>query len=134
MYVRGDERSYSLTGIDSIFNALNHMISNINWVLDAESNDLDEFIVNINDFIQNNEGNAENILYFEVKNGHRELAKMSSTLRSHFDLDATERLKSSVALKSISFNTQSLSPNAEKQRFKMATEFPYSGSCLISLE
>ncbi|MDR2436373.1 MAG: DNA polymerase III subunit alpha [Puniceicoccales bacterium] len=114
VYVRSDESSYSVTDIDGISNALNYMISGINWVLDAESDQLDEFIVGINDFIQNNEGNVENVLYFEFKSGHRELAKMSAALRSKFDLDAMEKLKSSPALKSVSFNAQSLFPSREK--------------------
>ncbi|MDR2720916.1 MAG: DNA polymerase III subunit alpha [Puniceicoccales bacterium] len=114
VHVRGDESSCSVTDIDTISNALNYMISGISWVLDAESKQLDEFIVNINDFIQNNEGNIENVLYFEFKNGRRELAKMSSALKSKFDLEAIGRLKLSPALKSVSFSAQNLFPNQEK--------------------
>jgi DNA polymerase-3 subunit alpha len=123
VYIRSDESSYSVTGIDSISNALNYIISSVNWVLDAESGQLDEFIVNINDFIQNNEGNVENLLYFEFKSGHRELAKMPSALRSKFDLDAIERLKSSPALKSVSFSAQSLFPSQEKNISKGRQNF-----------
>jgi hypothetical protein len=57
---------------------MNDMMSGINWLLNIESNKLDELIVEINDFIQNSEGNLENILHFDFAYGQQKLARMSS--------------------------------------------------------
>ncbi|MDR3274081.1 MAG: DNA polymerase III subunit alpha [Puniceicoccales bacterium] len=121
--VRDGNSGYSVSDIELISSALNHMISGIDWVLDAESSQLDEFIMAINDFIQNNEGNTENVLHFEFKDGHRELAKMSSALRSKFDLETVKGLKSAAAVKSISFRAQKLSKNEEKSISKIHFNF-----------
>ncbi|MDR0679552.1 MAG: DNA polymerase III subunit alpha [Puniceicoccales bacterium] len=107
--IRDDESSYSVAGVEPIFSALNHMINGIDWVLEAEADQLDEFIRAINDFIENNEGNVENMLHFEFKDGHRELARMSSALRSKFDLEAVKKLKLLPAVKSMSLRVQNLS-------------------------
>ncbi|MDR1255389.1 MAG: DNA polymerase III subunit alpha [Puniceicoccales bacterium] len=116
--IQGDESSYSIDGIESIGQALTHLISGIDWILDAESNQLDEFIGAINVFIQSNEGNSENVLRFEFSDGRCELAKMSAVLKSKFDLEAIGKLKSSPAVKGVSFKAQKLSQNGEKKYFK----------------
>jgi hypothetical protein len=85
---------------------MNDMINGIDWALDAESSKLDELIVEINDFIQNSEGNPANILHFDFAYGQQKLVRMSSLLKRKLNLDALGKLKLLPEVKSLFFNGQ----------------------------
>lgn len=101
--LRDGEYSYSVSDIDEINVATKYLISRIDWILDANSNNLDAFIVEFNNFIQDNEGNVDNVLSFEFTDGHREQAKLSDALRSSFDLNTINKFKSSPVVKDAIF-------------------------------
>lgn len=101
--VRDEEHSYSVTDVDQINKAIQYLVNRVEWVLDGESSELNNFIVRLNDFIQNNEGNVDNILYFEFSDGHREQAKLSSALRSKLDLGIVKNFRLSSVVKKVSF-------------------------------
>jgi DNA polymerase-3 subunit alpha len=116
--VRDDESTYSVVDIVAMGEALDHMICEIDWILDGESKELDKFIVDMNNFIQNSDGNVENAMYFEFKDGHREFARVPSGLKSKLDLEIIGKFKISPALKNVSFVANKFISGDEKKHFK----------------
>jgi hypothetical protein len=87
---------------------MNDMMSGINWLLNAESNKLDELIVEINDFRRSSDGKIGNIGHFEFGDGQHELARMSPVPKNKLDLDSISELKLLHAVKSLFFNGHNL--------------------------
>lgn len=103
MRVRDDEHSYSITDVDPINVAMQYMIMQVEWVLDGESAQLDEFILKFNEFVQTNEGNVDNVLCFEFSDGHREQARLSSALKSKLNLEVVKKFRSLPVVREVNF-------------------------------
>ena len=120
--LRDDEISGNATDVCPLASSIQYFITRVDWVVDADSPQLNEFILQLNEFIQNNDGNIENVLTFEFKDGRRELAKLPSALKSSFNQDIIKKFKQSPALKNVTFLAKDL-PQAQPSR-----EFRYSVS------
>ncbi len=109
--VRNDEYSFSVTEVDNIHVAMQYIIDRIDWILDVQAENLDEFIIQFNEFIQENDGNVDNVLYFEFADGHREQAKLPSALRSVLSLEKIKKFQLSSVVKKVNFHSVMLKPS-----------------------
>ncbi|MDR3144606.1 MAG: DNA polymerase III subunit alpha [Puniceicoccales bacterium] len=82
---RDGEISFNASSVDHLNAAIAKLTKSIAWVLDAESDDLGNFLDAFKDFVHGNDGPIEHVFIFEFRDGHREKARLARSLRSSFD-------------------------------------------------
>jgi DNA polymerase-3 subunit alpha len=113
---RDGEVSFNVSEINPVDYAIAKLTKTVTWLLDAEANLLPEFLDEFKDYVHENDGITEHIFVFEFCDGHREKAKLASSLRSSFDIKRMRKFFKNASVKAVHLNVASFRQSTKEFR------------------
>jgi DNA polymerase-3 subunit alpha len=106
--LRDGEIDFNVGEIDFMNYAIAKLTKSIVWCLDGESENLTQFLDEFREYVHNNDGTIEHVFVFEFCDGHQEMAKLATSLRSSFDVKRVRKFLKNPVVKAVRFNVAPL--------------------------